>query len=151
MKKWAWNMLDKLIFQLFVPCHLWNWWADATSSWRISGGIQEEAPSMGKPVLVLRDTTERPEALDAGGVRLIGTDRARIVEEVSRLLTDSATYQAMCQVHNAFGDGQAARRIVDVILAGWGVERWRMWRDFPWRIPIGTTAKQGRQVADEAI
>jgi UDP-N-acetylglucosamine 2-epimerase (non-hydrolysing) len=73
---------------------------------------------MGKPVLVLRDTTERPEALDAGGVRLIGTDRARIVDEVSRLLTDSATYQAMSQVHNPFGDGQAARRIVDVILAG---------------------------------
>ena len=80
-----------------------------------SGGIQEEAPSLGKPVLVMRDTTERPEAVEAGTVRLVGTDRARIVAEASRLLDDPAAYAAMARAHNPYGDGRAARRIADII------------------------------------
>ena len=77
-----------------------------------SGGIQEEAPSLGKPVLVMRDTTERPEAVSAGTVRLVGTDRARIVDEVSRLLTDRASYETMARAHNPYGDGHATERII---------------------------------------
>lgn len=76
-----------------------------------SGGIQEEAPSLGKPVLVMRDTTERPEALEAGTALLVGTDRARIVHEVSRLLDDPEAYRTMAEAHNPYGDGTAARRI----------------------------------------
>ena len=77
-----------------------------------SGGIQEEAPGLGKPVLVMRDTTERPEALDAGTVRLVGTDYSRITGEVSRLLDDSAAYEAMSHAVNPYGDGHACARIV---------------------------------------
>jgi UDP-N-acetylglucosamine 2-epimerase (non-hydrolysing) len=77
-----------------------------------SGGVQEEAPSLGKPVLVMRDVTERPEAVDAGTARLVGDDRERIVTEVSRLLTDSSAYLAMSRAHNPYGDGRAAERIV---------------------------------------
>lgn len=77
-----------------------------------SGGIQEEAPSLGKPVLVMRDTTERPEAVDAGTVRLVGTDRAKIVSEANRLLDSESDYQAMARAHNPYGDGKAAERIV---------------------------------------
>lgn len=80
-----------------------------------SGGIQEEAPGLGKPVLVMRDTTERPEALAAGTVRLVGTDRQRIGEEVSRLLDEPAHYLAMSRAHNPYGDGLACGRIVDVL------------------------------------
>lgn len=80
-----------------------------------SGGVQEEAPSLGKPVLVMRDTTERPEAVAAGTVRLIGTDRDRIVQEVSRLLTDPAAYAAMSQAVNPYGDGKASARTVAAI------------------------------------
>lgn len=81
-----------------------------------SGGVQEEAPSLGKPVLVMRDTTERPEAVDAGTVILVGTDSKRIVEEVSRLLDDSSAYDQMSRAHNPYGDGQAATRIANTIL-----------------------------------
>lgn len=84
-----------------------------------SGGIQEEAPSLGKPVLVLRDTTERPEAVAAGTVRLVGTDTQAIVREASRLLTDAAAYAAMSGIHNPYGDGAAVPRIVER-LARWG-------------------------------
>ena len=77
-----------------------------------SGGLQEEAPALGKPVLVLRRTTERPEAVDAGTARLIGTASADILAETSRLLEDSAAYGAMARAHNPFGDGQASQRIV---------------------------------------
>lgn len=77
-----------------------------------SGGIQEEAPGLGKPVLVMRDTTERPEALEAGTVKLVGTDYAKIVGEVSTLLDDRAAYEAMSQAVNPYGDGQACPRIV---------------------------------------
>ena len=78
-----------------------------------SGGIQEEAPGLGKPVLVMRDTTERPEALDAGTVKLVGTDYDRIVVEVSRLLDDTAEYDAMSHAVNPYGDGHACERIVE--------------------------------------
>lgn len=81
-----------------------------------SGGIQEEAPSLGKPVLVLRETTERLEAVEAGTVRLVGTSPDRIVSEASRLLTDPAAYQEMARATNPYGDGHAAERVVDAIL-----------------------------------
>jgi len=80
-----------------------------------SGGIQEEAPSLGKPVLVMRDTTERPEAVEAGTVRLVGTDTDRIIEEASRLLSDRAAYDEMSFAHNPYGDGQAVPRILDAL------------------------------------
>ncbi|ELQ6126845.1 UDP-N-acetylglucosamine 2-epimerase (non-hydrolyzing) [Cronobacter dublinensis] len=80
-----------------------------------SGGIQEEAPSLGKPVLVMRETTERPEAVEAGTVRLVGTDTRRIVDEVTRLLHDDAAYQAMSHAHNPYGDGQACERILHAL------------------------------------
>ena len=78
-----------------------------------SGGIQEEAPSLGKPVLVMRDTTERPEAVTAGTVRLVGTQSRQIVDEVGTLLDDEEAYRAMSRAHNPYGDGQACRRIVE--------------------------------------
>lgn len=77
-----------------------------------SGGIQEEAPGLGKPVLVMRDTTERPEALDAGTVKLVGTDRDKIISEVSRLLDDADYYEKMSKATNPYGDGRACERIV---------------------------------------
>lgn len=80
-----------------------------------SGGIQEEAPSLGKPVLVMRDTTERPEAVTAGTVRLVGANRERIVAEVSRLLDDPAHHQRMSAAQNPYGDGLAAGRILEVL------------------------------------
>lgn len=80
-----------------------------------SGGIQEEAPSLGKPVLVMRDTTERPEAVDAGTVRLVGTDIARIVASVDELLRDDEAWQAMSHAHNPYGDGKACGRILQAL------------------------------------
>lgn len=80
-----------------------------------SGGVQEEAPSLGKPVLVLRDTTERPEAVAAGTAKLVGTDRVRIVEQVHRLLTDPSAYNSMANAVNPYGDGNAAQRTIDAI------------------------------------
>lgn len=80
-----------------------------------SGGIQEEAPSLGKPVLVMRDTTERPEAVEAGTVRLVGTDSERIVHEVSRLLNNHDEYHAMSLAHNPYGDGCACERILHAL------------------------------------
>lgn len=82
-----------------------------------SGGIQEEAPSLGKPVLVMRDTTERPEAVDAGTVRLVGTDVQAIVKGVSLLLDDQAEYERMSFAHNPYGDGSACARIARALLA----------------------------------
>ncbi len=81
-----------------------------------SGGIQEEAPGLGKPVLVMRDTTERPEALDAGTVRLVGTDKQLIIDEVSRLLDDAQHYSRMSKAHNPYGDGHACERVVHVLM-----------------------------------
>lgn len=80
-----------------------------------SGGVQEEAPSLGKPVLVMRDTTERPEAVQAGTVILVGTDKDKIVSETSDLLNDHYRYVKMSGLHNPYGDGRAAKRIVDFI------------------------------------
>lgn len=76
-----------------------------------SGGVQEEAPGLGKPVLVMRDTTERPEAVEAGTVKLVGTDATLIVTEVQRLLDDAELYQQMSQAHNPYGDGKASERV----------------------------------------
>ncbi len=86
-----------------------------------SGGIQEEAPSLGKPVIVMREVTERPEAVDAGTVRLAGTDREKIFREVDRLLRDKVLYGRMSFAHNPYGDGKAAGRIVDHLLAKFGI------------------------------
>jgi len=80
-----------------------------------SGGVQEEAPSLGKPVLVMRDTTERPEAVEAGTVRLVGTTREKIVAETRRLLNDPHAYETMSMAHNPYGDGKAAGRIAEVL------------------------------------
>lgn len=80
-----------------------------------SGGVQEEAPSLGKPVLVMRETTERPEGVQAGTARLVGTDEARIITEIFTLLDDEDAYAAMARAHNPFGDGKAAERIARVI------------------------------------
>jgi len=82
-----------------------------------SGGVQEEAPSLGKPVLVMRDTTERPEAIDAGTVRLVGTSEDLIFSSVVKLLDDQAAYDSMSFAHNPYGDGRAALRIRDAILS----------------------------------
>jgi UDP-N-acetylglucosamine 2-epimerase (non-hydrolysing) len=81
-----------------------------------SGGIQEEAPALGKPVLVLREVTERPEAVEAGAVKVIGTDRERIVSEVVRLLEVSAEYGQMARAVNPYGDGRAGQRVVAALL-----------------------------------
>lgn len=81
-----------------------------------SGGIQEEAPSLGKPVLVMRDTTERPEAVEAGTVEIVGSNKKKIVKRVSRLLNNKKHYQKMSRAHNPYGDGLACKRIVDVLL-----------------------------------
>ena len=80
-----------------------------------SGGVQEEAPSLGKPVLVMRETTERPEGIEAGTARLVGTDRNRIVAEIFSLLDDKDAYDAMARAHNPFGDGHAAERIAEIV------------------------------------
>jgi len=80
-----------------------------------SGGVQEEAPSLGKPVLVMREKTERPEAVKAGTVRLVGTSVERIVNEANRLLNDSTHYKTMSQAHNPYGDGKAADRIIKIL------------------------------------
>lgn len=82
-----------------------------------SGGVQEEAPSFGKPVLVMRDHTERPEAVAAGTVKIVGTSREKIVSHIVRLLTDPVEYSAMASAHNPYGDGKASRRIVNAISA----------------------------------
>ena len=80
-----------------------------------SGGIQEEAPGLGKPVLVMRDTTERPEALEAGTVKLVGTNYDKIVSEVSLLLDDNRHYNNMSKANNPYGDGAACSRIVEYL------------------------------------
>lgn len=104
----------KLIKPLAYPAFVWL----MNQSYLIitdSGGVQEEAPSLGKPVLVMRDTTERPEAVDAGTVSLVGTDTKKIIEETSRLLNDKSAYQTMSKLHNPYGDGLACEKIIDFI------------------------------------
>jgi UDP-N-acetylglucosamine 2-epimerase (non-hydrolysing) len=80
-----------------------------------SGGVQEEGPSLGKPILVMREKTERPEAVLAGTVRLVGTDQRSIVNEATLLLDDPSAYRAMSRVHNPYGDGRASARIAGLI------------------------------------
>ena len=87
-----------------------------------SGGVQEEAPSLGKPVLVMRDTTERPEAVDAGTVKLVGTDTDLILQEATTLLDKTTAYEAMSRAHNPYGDGVASQRIRDAILGFFGLD-----------------------------
>ena len=104
----------KLIDPLSYPAFVWL----MTQSYMIitdSGGVQEEAPSLGKPVLVMRDTTERPEAVEAGTVILVGTDKTKIISKANDLLTDDECYQQMSGLHNPYGDGNACKRIVDFI------------------------------------
>ena len=84
-----------------------------------SGGVQEEAPSLGKPVLVMRDTTERPEALEAGTVKLVGTDTDLIVTEAQKLIDDKAAYERMSKASNPYGDGNACRKIIDFLICNW--------------------------------
>lgn len=85
-----------------------------------SGGIQEEAPSLGKPVLVMRDTTERPEAVAAGTVKLVGTNKEHIIQTVKQLLDDQQAYLSMSKAHNPYGDGKACQRIVEIIKTSHG-------------------------------
>jgi len=80
-----------------------------------SGGVQEEAPALGKPVLVMRDTTERPEGVEAGTAKLVGTDAKTIVEEANKLLDNKAYYDSMAKAHNPFGDGKSSQRIAQII------------------------------------
>ena len=87
-----------------------------------SGGIQEEAPTLGKPVLVMRDVTERPEAVEAGTVLLVGTDRQKIVDTVEDVLLDAARYETMARAHNPYGDGKAVGRIVEVLRQAWQLD-----------------------------
>ncbi len=104
----------KLIDPLSYPAFVWL----MNKSYMIitdSGGVQEEAPSLGKPVLVMRKTTERPEAVDAGTVLLVGTDKERIIVEATKLLEDEELYSQMGKLHNPYGDGKACKRIVDHI------------------------------------
>ncbi len=86
-----------------------------------SGGVQEEAPSLGKPVLVLRDTTERPEGVEAGTLKLVGTESEKVKEEMEKLLDNDAEYQRMAQAKNPYGDGKASKRILDAIAYYFGV------------------------------
>lgn len=87
-----------------------------------SGGVQEEAPSLGKPVLVMRDTTERPEAVNAGTVKLVGTDEFKIVQETVKLLKNKDAYQAMSKAHNPYGDGKASQRISEFLINQWPIK-----------------------------
>lgn len=104
----------KLIDPLAYPAFVWL----MNQSFMIitdSGGVQEEAPSLGKPVLVMRDTTERPEAVDAGTVILVGTDKNKIITEATSLLNDKQRYQSMSELHNPYGDGKASAKIAEFI------------------------------------
>lgn len=105
------HLIDPLDYEPFA-----NLMGRATIILTDSGGVQEEAPALGKPVMVLRDTTERPEAVSAGTVKLIGTDRSRVYEETRRLLVDRKEYARMAEAINPYGDGRAAQRIVRALL-----------------------------------
>ncbi|WEX75755.1 UDP-N-acetylglucosamine 2-epimerase (non-hydrolyzing) [Sinorhizobium numidicum] len=114
-----------------------------------SGGVQEEAPTFGKPVLVMRETTDRPEAVAAGTVRLVGTDEALIVDEVSRLLTDRKAYRAMARAVNPYGDGQAAVRSVRAIEHFFGVGSLPSEFDTGLRLPAAQSAPGAARVVDD--
>ena len=104
----------KLIAPLAYPAFVWLM-NKAELVITDSGGVQEEAPSLGKPVLVMRNTTERPEAVDAGTVLLVGTNKEKIVRETLNLLGDQELYKKMSKLHNPYGDGNASKRIVEFI------------------------------------
>jgi UDP-N-acetylglucosamine 2-epimerase (non-hydrolysing) len=87
-----------------------------------SGGVQEEAPSLGKPVLVMRDVTERPEAVDVGTVLLVGTNKEKIIRNVNHLLDDTEAYESFTRIHNPYGDGLASKRIMNILLDHYGLE-----------------------------
>ena len=109
---------------LIAPLDVFDFHNLASRSYFImsdSGGVQEEAPSLGKPVLVLRDTTERPEGVKAGTLKLVGTDPERVKEEMTALLTDSDLYQKMASARNPYGDGKASERIVQAIQHCYGL------------------------------
>ena len=119
VQKPVYQLLDdihniKLIRPLSYPAFVWLM-EKAYLIITDSGGVQEEAPSLGKPVLVMRNTTERPEAVDAGTVVLVGTDTKKIVNETKRLLNNSKRYQSMSMLHNPYGDGIACQKIVNFI------------------------------------
>jgi len=105
------------IVNLIYPARLVGWMRECRLVLTDSGGIQEEAPTFGKPTLVLRETTERPEGVEAGVARLVGTDEETIFREAEKLLTEPEAYAAMARAANPYGDGRAAERIVS-ILAG---------------------------------
>jgi UDP-N-acetylglucosamine 2-epimerase (non-hydrolysing) len=117
-----------------------------------SGGVQEEAPALGKPVLVMRNESERPEAVEAGVARLVGHDPRKIVEETTRLLCDREAYRAMARGMSPYGDGLAARRIVSIVGEQLGVDGWlRMGvRDFDRRQSEATTGVSGRHQTEAA-
>ncbi len=103
-------LIDPLDYMPFV-----NMLNQSTLILTDSGGIQEEAPSLGKPVLVMRDTTERPEAVEAGTVILVGTEKDNIVKNVLRLLDDEIYYKKMTYAHNPYGDGNACTKIINFL------------------------------------
>ena len=105
------HLIDPLDYEPFA-----NLMSRSTLILTDSGGVQEEAPALGRPVLVLRDTTERPEAVMAGTVKLIGTDRDRVFNESKLLLTDKSEYEKMAAAYNPYGDGKAAERIISALL-----------------------------------
>lgn len=116
--KAALGALENVVLAKPAPYPEFVWLMDrSTLILTDSGGVQEEAPSLGKPILVMRDNTERPEAVDAGAAELVGTSADRIVQSVSQLLTDDAAYQSRQVVANPYGDGRAAKRIVDLLIA----------------------------------
>ena len=103
-------LIDPLSYQPFV------WLMNrATVVLTDSGGVQEEAPSLGKPVLVMRDTTERPEGVEAGNAKLVGTNKQMIIDELTKLLTVQGAIEKMAQVQNPYGDGTAAKQIADIL------------------------------------
>jgi UDP-N-acetylglucosamine 2-epimerase (non-hydrolysing) len=121
VQKPVYKLLDsvtniKLINPLSYPAFVWLM-EKAYLIITDSGGVQEEAPSLGKPVLVMRDTTERPEAVDAGTVLLVGTDTEKIISETKRLIENKQFYDSMSKLHNPYGDGKACERIVNHILS----------------------------------
>jgi len=103
-------LIDSLQYEMFIYLMQKSYFIITDS-----GGVQEEAPSLGKPVLVMRDTTERPEALVAGTVKLVGTNSDKIIQEAQKLLDDEAAYDKMSQAHNPYGDGKACERIIKFI------------------------------------
>ena len=104
------HLVEPLEYPQFV--HLMN---KSTLILTDSGGVQEEAPSLGKPVLLMRDTTERPEAVKAGTVKIVGTNQQKIVDETMHLLSDSEAYRKMAHVHNPYGDGTACLKIMEAL------------------------------------